>query len=457
MADCFTEQILPIEYMGDSLHKINDNFINLQNVACKLSSTVANVVSFGVTGVTGTINLKQSVTIGSDHLLEQQPVPPWHIGLTNKPLHLETGGNKISQQNNKDDQYQEAVSRVQKHNFVYLKSVTKAISTPNGFSGVNGYKKGVMLFDGRVLHIPYSNTAAAKIYNYKNNTLQTLTGFITVNQGYHGGVLLSNGKVFCIPHNSTNATIYTHNETPANIFTTINTGGSYPGGGAFIGGTLLPDGRVFLAPSASTSYIIYDPVTGTKTTTAVSPPLGGTTNNFFGCILSSDGASVYLIPRNSTSMYAINISTGLGAALIGGLPGGDAYRGGVRLSTGSIFLVPHNATSAVIYDPVLNFHTTTPSVFPGSGAYETGTLLPDGRVFLCPANATKPAIFNPFDNSLEDVEITVTPGDYNGSVLLPNGRVYLMPQNATSGLIITVPHYKNFTLNTLTGPQFNKL
>jgi hypothetical protein len=456
MSECFTEQILPIEYIGDSLSKINNNFINLQNIACGLSSTVVNVVSFGVTGVTGTINLKQTIASGSDYVLEQQPVPPWHVGLTNKPLHQESGTNRVSQQIDKDDQFQEAVSRIQKHNFVFLKPVTKAISTPNTFSGSNGYRKGVMLFDGRVLHIPYTSAATAKIYNYKNNTVQTVPGFVTVNQGYHGGVLLSNGKVFCIPHNSTVATLFTHNETPANVFTTTGTGGVYPGGGSFIGGTLLPDGRVFLAPSTPASYIIYDPVTSTKTTTALTPTTT-IANSFYGCILSKDGSTVFLIPRNETSMYGINLSTGLGLTPVTGLPGGDAYRGGVRLSNGFIFLVPYNATAAVIYDPVTNFHTFTPNIFPGSGAYETGTLLPDGRVFLCPVNATKPAIFNPFNNSLEDVEIPVTTGDYNGSVLLPNGRVYLMPRNATSGLIITIPCYKNFTLNTLTGPQFNKL
>jgi hypothetical protein len=453
MSECFTEQILLTEFIGDSLPKINNNFLKLQSVACQLSATSNNVVSFGVTNINGVVNLDVTNPSGLNFILEQEPPPTWYVGGTKKPLLQEIGINNVSQQISNESRFQKSIERIQKHNPIYLKPITKTYSTPSTFSGSNGYRKGVMLFDGKVLHIPFTSAANAIVYNYKNNTTESVVGFISVAGGFFGGVLLSNGKVYCIPHNSNTGQYFTHNEISSNRFSSVNTGSGYPGSAGFLGGVLFPNGNVFLCPRNSTNYGLFNPITSTFTQTNILPAV--TNNSFYGCVLTKNGKAC-LIPSDNTSVYVIEQGGGT-TTPVTGLIGTDKYRGGVRLSTGEIFFIPYNATQSVIFNPNTNTHFTTPPIFPGSGAYETGTLLPDGRVFMCPANRTKPGLYNPFTQEFDEVDITVNVGDYHGSVLLPNGKIYLMPRNATSGLVISIPISENFSLNTLTGPQFNKL
>jgi len=133
MSECYIEKISPVEFIGDTLPVINNNFINLQNIACNLSSTLVDIPSLGVTSVSGTINLDVSSLGSGEYLLQQVTTPQWHIGLTNKLLHLESLANRVSQQINNEDYLQETIDRTQKHNPIYLKPITRAVSTPNVF------------------------------------------------------------------------------------------------------------------------------------------------------------------------------------------------------------------------------------------------------------------------------------------------------------------------------------
>lgn len=124
-------------------------------------------------------------------------------------------------------------------------------------------------------------------------------------------------------------------------FTTALTGGSF----AFNGGVLLPDGRVFCIPRDASNGKIYDPMTDTQFTTA----------------LTSD------------TSYA--------------------FSGGVLLPDGRVFCVPYNAFGAKIYDPVTDTQFTT-TLTGGNFAFFGGVLLPDGRVFCVPTNASNGKILD---------------------------------------------------------------
>jgi hypothetical protein len=103
-------------------------------------------------------------------------------------------------------------------------------------------------------------------------------------------VLLPDGRVFCVPFSASNGKIYdpvTNTQT-----TTALTGGSL----AFVGGVLLPDGRVFCVPSGASNGKIYDPVTNTQTTTA----LTGGSSSFYGGTLLPDGR-VFCVPASTSN------------------------------------------------------------------------------------------------------------------------------------------------------------
>lgn len=456
MSECFTCQIQGNEFIGDSLDKININFINMLTVACSLSAELNGVTSYGVVSVSG-INTINSQSGGTGYNVTSITCPQWHIGQTNTQLFLEPAASRISKQASKQADFQAYISSIKNNNPIYTNSVSTHINTAMvPAPGADVYRKGNMLQDGRILFIPFSSTAPACIYNTKDNTINIQAGFVSVNQGFFGGVLLPDGRVFCVPHNSTTATIYTPGY-PTGTFTNTNTGGVYPGSKAYIGGTLLPDGRVLMSPYNTNSISIFNPVTFTKT----AYPFGGayTSMSLYGCVLASNNI-VYFVSNSTPHLWAFNTSTNSVLSYLNVLPSvADAYRGAVRMSDNRILFVPYNSTKAAIIDissgtPVVSL---TPSIFPGAGAYETGTLLPDGRVLLCPSNATSPGIFNPYDTTLQSVNVTTTVNDYHGSMLLTNGKTLLLPRNASTGLLINIPYERNFTLTALTGPYFNKL
>jgi len=453
MSECFTCQIRGNEFIGDSLDKINNNFINMLTVACMLSAELRGVTSFGVTSVSG-VSMVRSELLGSVYTLTSVICPQWHIGLTNNPLLLEPVASRISQQVSNQVELQDYIESIAINTPVYTDIISRGISTPSvAFPGSNTYRKGVLLFDGRVFFLPYNTTGAACLYDPEFNTISNLTGFVSVNRGYFGGVLLPDGRVFCIPHNASTAIIYKHNSSTP--FTYI---GTFPGGQSFLGGTLLPNGSVLLSPYNNSIIRIFNTVTSTSVDYPITT--GTYTNKaIYGCILGSDG-NVYFVSNTSTNLWWFDTGANIVGSLLSVFPAiADAYRGAVRMADGRIFFVPYNSTRAAIIDTTTSPPTVslTASVFPGSGAYETGTLLPDGRIFLCPANATKPSIYDPYNDTVQDINISLTPNNYHGCILLGTGEILILPNSASSGILIKTPYERNFNANALTSPYFNKL
>ena len=150
---------------------------------------------------------------------------------------------------------------------------------------------------------------------------------------------------------------------------------------------------------------------------------------YVGGVLLPDGRVVF-VPRNATTIGIFNPATNA-YSTIGGMPGGDAYRGGVLLPDGRVVFVPYGATTIGIFNPATNAYSTIGGM-PGGAAYIGGVLLPDGRVIFVPYFATTIGIFNPATNAYST--IGGMPGNfaYGGGVLLPDGRVVFVPAFATT-------------------------
>jgi hypothetical protein len=324
-----------------------------------------------------------------------------------------------------------------------------SITTPSAsfHSSTHAFAGGVLLPDGRVFCVPYSQTSA-RIYSPVTDTSTTISGF-PGGGAFVGGVLMTDGRVFCVPYNSTTAIIC---NTTTNTTTSVS---GFPGGSAFVGGVLLPDGRVFCVPYNHTSAIIYNPTTNTTTSVSGFPGSGA----FVGGVLMTDGR-VFCVPYNHTSAIIYNPTTNTTTS-ISGFPGSAAFAGGVLLPDGRVFCVPQSQTSAIIYNPITNT-TTSVSGFPGSTAFYGGVLMPDGRVFCVPHNQTSATIYDPVTNTTTTVSGFPGSEGYVGGVLLPDGRVICIPFNPTTTRILAGNFSKNindFQLpkEIMLSPFLNKL
>jgi hypothetical protein len=454
MATCFTESINATDFIGDSLDKINDNFVKLKTVSCTLSGYLKGVSSFGVNNIFGGsgINVTGSV-------LSKSMPPVWHVGGTRKSLNNETSINRVTEIISKDTSFLKYLSDVVQSNFILKEQASFVTNTVNGFPTGNYFRGGINLHDGRIFFPSTTNNTTSYIYDSVTESVSPLVGFpSTTSSSFWGSVLMADGRVFCIPHNSTSAVIYTPYELQSANWFTTNAGGTYPGSQAYLGGTLLVDGRVLLCPYNTNSVAIYNPVTNTQASIPITTGAGAvyTLKSFYGCCLTYN-RKVFFVPNGTTTYWILNAANTTMVAINNTAPGGDAFRGAVTLSNGNVFCVPYNSTYAAIYNPATDAITSTGNIFPGSGAYETGTLLPDGRVFLMPANTGFPGIYNPFNNTLEDVNININASEYYGSSLTVNNRLMLYPRNSTSGMLISVPYNNGFSSNTITNPLFNKL
>lgn len=458
MANCFTDTINSTDFIGDSLDKINANFLKLKTISCELSGHLNGVTTFGVNSIIQGANTNIN-SVGSDYTITENTSPIWYIGDTRSPLNTETTNNRVSDCFTRNDKLLKHIQDTVNSNTVLKECTTYVTQTTALFPGSEAFRGGINLLDGRVFFPRTSNVSTAYIYDYYTESVSPLYSFpATVTDGIWGSVLMADGRVFCIPHNSTSAVIYTPYEVQTSNMFTTNAGGTYPGSQAYLGGALLKDGRVLLSPYNTNSVAIYDPVSNTKTSIPITTGPGAvySLKSIYGCCLTYNG-KVFFVPNNTSTYWVLDVTNTAMVAVDNTAPGGDAFRGAVTLSDGRIFCVPYNALYSAIYDPSTDSVTNTSVIFPGSGAYETGILLPDGRVFLTPSNANKPAIYNPFDDTLELVEIVVTPGNYYGSVLTVNNKILLCPRNSNSGMLISVPCANGFSRTLYTNPLFNKL
>tara|TARA_R110000868_G_scaffold55422_6_gene172232 strand:- start:5 stop:1411 length:1407 start_codon:yes stop_codon:yes gene_type:complete len=453
------------ECIGDSLDTINSNFANLNSITNFLSARVDSVLairSAGVTTLSGNYIVSTDSTINNVTVSEKF-CPPWHIGLTGKPLYQETGANRISQQVALSAEF-----------FQYLQYITTQNSTMSGATSYtesqaafpNGLKQGVQLSNGSVycLYNPASNLGGPSvIYNPITNTTSNAATVTTGNTS-SGGVLMANGNVFIVPTGvGMPGIIY----NPATNSLT-NAGGTHWGvyniaDYRYHSAVLLADGRVFVNPAVGgIPAIIYDPVTDS---TSVTP---STFSGPSACCALLPNGTVYRIPSYAnivsspiTKAHIYNPYTNTVIEAGGTYPSNLSFFGSCVMADGRVFIAPNGGGYGLIYNPFTNSLSQTNTGFeqaalvPGSVYYAGCSLMPDGRIYLTKYLATQAAIYNPITNTI--LNLNINAGTYAGTVTLKNGRILNIPyNNAITAKLITSYYRKEFALSALTGPFLNK-
>lgn len=321
--------------------------------------------------------------------------PPWHIGLTGQPLHLETGANKISLQ------YTRMAEAIQ---------LRKWISTQNG-----------PLTGGFILTTP-------------NTTV--------FNNQIGSNFELTDGRFFMMNNSGSIIRIY---DSKLNIFTTPATGLNGQGGSSVM---QLTDGRIMWGNYSANYFLIYEPRTNIVTTPSIRTPYSAIYYNMQlpngNIILLSQDAGRPVItydPYNDVIVSTPWIDN-------------TGSRFAVYMENGQLYFTASTGTFALTYNPLTNTLTTPGGIFPSTAQQKFGRpiLLFDGRIY-CPPGAgvssTVPVIYNPVSNSISTPRGNYFPGgSYTGGTTygyvassLPNGHVILVGQ-ADSG----VTNFQNVAL-----------
>jgi hypothetical protein len=186
---------------------------------------------------------------------------------------------------------------------------TKRTITDGTFTQDGEFAGGVLLPNGHIVFIPYSNSF---ICAYDPITDTFVNGSFWSTSGYNGGVLTPSGSVVCVPYSSdvtSRIGIYTPatSSTSATFTTVATNAGQY----AFCGGCLLPTGNIILAPYASTNIGMFSPSTLTYTTLVNISAFHATGGpQCRGCVLRPDGKVVFVINNYTTKRILIlNMNT----------------------------------------------------------------------------------------------------------------------------------------------------
>ena len=465
----FTQQIAASEFIGDSLEKINSNFSNLQTVTCDLSADLSGVITLAVAQLRGGVNVNVTPVSGSgDVTLYPNNCPEWHVGLTGNPLHLETGGNRVSKQLALSASFFKHLNDVVSYNPVMPNTITieELGTTPSSGEGA------IMLADGNI----YMNKSgyasldgSTLIYDVKTNKTFSAAA-PTTGLWSSAGVLMSNGKIIFFP---TTAGLIAQIYDPAT--NSVSTAGGSHWGSVSVtyGGVVLFDGRVYMNATGAGPSIVYDPATNT---TSLTPNCIG---NSGSCFILPDG-KVYRIPG-----YYISTGTGNTKATIydpnantwtlapGVFPStARGFHMGRLLPNGTYLILPSDPAcgGARIFNPYASSDeaalrpTTTNGWYsaPFVDIYYGGTaLLPDGRVLCAPWQADKVLIYDYKTDTTETYSVPLNGayGNYSGALMLENGKVLVVPYSPSGSrkcLLISTYNQKSFSLAALTGPHFNR-
>ena len=283
---------------------------------------------------------------------------------------------------------------------------------------------------------PTQNTIdVSSITGIKSRTSNQLTKYI-------GGVLCPTGRIYFMTHTAgLICSINTANDTLDASFNYANTATTRQ-----FGCVLAPNGRVFSIPyDEQTTYYIDSILTPTTLSTGVGGITGG--NKFRGGVLGPDG-KIYCVPYDasdimiidpSPSTPTINRTTLSGASNVG--INGNKYAGGALAPNGKIYFAPSTVSTIGYVDAsasiptCASFNITTPT---GSSPYYSGCVLaPNGKIYCIPYSSTTVGVIDPATNGFSQPITGITgTNKFSGGVLAPNGKIYCIPFNATDVMII---------------------
>lgn len=204
---------------------------------------------------------------------------------------------------------------------------------------------------------------------------------------YVGGVLSTNGNVY-IPPFSSQQNIIEYDPTTGSGRVISDSGLST---GGYYGSCPLDDGKIILKPKNNSNHRIFDPATGTTSSTNI---LNGSGFRHPAMVQHPKDGMVYMPPYResffrkwdpSTDTYT-SISLKAGSST---LPSGDAYQDACIGADGKIYATPWNAGDIGIFDiDSLFWERYDPSnnIAAGSGGDRAGKgrLADDGRIYMFP-------------------------------------------------------------------------
>jgi alpha-tubulin suppressor-like RCC1 family protein len=390
-----------------------------------------------------------------------------------------------------------------RNDFYQLADATSGISvstTPVDVIGIDsatrvvcGHKHAcVALWDGSMMCWGYGQqgqlgTAASNTWPIKMPPAEVLLGFVmaipeaTADATYTFSLVTAAGANSTYPASSTEPSmmasaalagdgqvVFPPLGTSVGVYDpstgSFTTTGSMSGYYSYYAGASALDGRVIFAPYDTGAVGIFDPAGNVQVTTIdFTSQLGCSSGCFSGAVTADDGR-VVMSPYNSQNVGVFNPTTNELATIVDGLDSADVRKfwGAAKAGTGAIVFVPYDANAVGVFHPHNDSVTLLPIVVhDGDGnvvtaaKFEGGATAHDGRVIFAPRFVDGIGAYDATSNSFELLfagELTgrtgMSPPYFRGAAAAGDGRVLLT--GASSATVFTI-------LDTRDGGSFSFL
>lgn len=323
---------------------------------------------------------------------------------------------------------------------------------------------GVLLFDGRVVAIPF-NESSVLVINPANDSYERwpVTGG-AVAEGWQGGVLLPDGTVIAFPRNANRFLRIDPVTRTAAPFGDDLSGTGTAGLDKFRGGVLALNGLVYAAPSTATFIARLNPATGAVTRVPLPPTIvrGGT-----------QGA--VLFPTGDVAMFPLFDTPGLlvipsmnGASDEVWLMSRPQTTGAPAFTGGPVITGIENAIAPPQQNGIplkyeagrLSWEPPVANVDPSiANAWFYAAWSTNGHLYA-PPFGTEPALVLSLSSPVSLLSFDSGAAQFRsvfGAVALPDGRILSMPHARSSWLELSPAGRRTLPMEAFTSPFLNKL
>jgi hypothetical protein len=269
-------------------------------------------------------------------------------------------------------------------------------------------------------------------------------------EGWQGGVLLDDGTVIGIPY--TNPSFL--ELKPDDSVRLIDAGIVASGRRSlyFEGAVVTRSGKILLAPLNDFSPAIFDPKTGQLTNVQTCLPNADLT--YSGIVLRSDGESAVIVPRQADKLFLL---TPTSITPFGSLYG---YAGGLLLPNGSMLLSPSFKNDFVVLS---NTGSQTHKVLADGGTtfgYFSGAWSTNGFAYAFRTDSGGSVITiidrNGNVNEVPSPSAAIGNATHFGFVGRPDGVIVGCPDQSADIVFITPNVRRTVNIRTMTSPFINK-